>query len=66
MSKNIPSWLLNLAPGEYTMSELMKLTGHTRANLHKVLMKYGAKVKQEKKLNSNLTYYIYIWEGYTK
>lgn len=64
MPKLVPDWIRNLEPGTYTMQELKKKLGFTRANIHKLLKKHGAVVQEVRKDGCNFYFYLYIWEGY--
>ena len=68
MRKNstIPLWILNLKPGTYVIRDLMKITGLTRSNINKHLKKYGVRIEPHRHPDSNIIYYVYIWDGYNR
>jgi len=59
-----PEWLITLKPGEYTVKQLMGISGKkARSSVHEQLKKYGA-TYQQRKTSTNLWEYVYIWPGY--
>lgn len=57
----IPKWLLNVPPGEYSLKELVRLTGASRHNIYMRLETLGV-VKAHKRIDI-FWMNIYTWEG---
>ncbi len=59
-----PKWLLKLKPGEYDLSQLVKITKKTRTTVRSVMVHHGAEVKKIDSGYRNLLKIVLIWKGW--
>jgi hypothetical protein len=62
MGRPPAQWLLDLPDGEYTVKDLMKISGKTHQGVRWAMFKY-AKSKRYEQIRGHLTVY-YTWEKF--
>ncbi len=62
----LPTWLLELPIGEYTLTKLSILVNRDKGNITRVLKRIGVKKRVGEQVYRNLHEVIYLWEGVDK
>lgn len=60
-----PKWLLDLAPGSYSLAEIIKISGKTKSPTRTTLKHYGATATYELQENGK-NRAIYKWDGFKR
>lgn len=60
-SPELPQWLTDLPPGQYTVNDLVKFSGTGRRNVGQMMQKYCKRIEYVKASKPHLQRCVYYW-----